>query len=96
MDNRQKQSAEYQDLVIRLERLEIAVKATNKLLEGNGKDGLIDRVSALEKISIADSVRLHMNEDAEKERRAFWRSVKIAVITLLLSNIGTLLVTLLK
>lgn len=71
-----------------------------KIIKGNGKMGLVERMSCAER-DVRDA-RLDINElvaaakERDRQRAEFWRKVWLAVIVLVISNIGVIITILAK
>lgn len=71
-----------------------------KLVKGNGKTGLIDRVSCVEH-NVKDARRdinemIEAAKERDRQRSAFWQKVWLAVVVLIISNIGIIITILAK
>lgn len=121
---------EADSVAVRLSRIEMILERLVKLVEGNGKVGLVDRMGTIEEcfeymtrsnlpvrldmleLSVNDhhrksaeqeaeekeknAMRLQDLREAEKQRKEFWGKVALAVITMILANVGAIVIGLLK
>jgi len=84
----------------RLAVIETTVTRLDKAMHGNGKPGLSDRVQCVEHLvdnHLAEyKEHIQNRNDSEKARREFWNRVVLAIIAMVVSNIGTIIFALFK
>lgn len=78
-----------------------------RLVEGNGKIGLveqanknatrIDTLSASLDVHLDEHKKLHeLNSAAEKERKEFWNKITVGAVLLMLTNIGAIITSIIE
>lgn len=88
------------EMQLALQNLEKDVQEILRMLKGNGKVGLMDRVSAIENDMQVLRER-HKNEDRRKDieeqsRKEFWQKIAAGIILMVVSNIGLILTVVYK
>ncbi len=88
------------EMQIALDNLEKDVQEILKILKGNGKVGLVERVNMIE-INVSHINERHARNDARREedqkaKREFWQKLSFWAITTILTNVGLIITIIIK
>ncbi len=74
---------------------EVSIELT-KAIKGNGKPGLLDRVSVIENCIAHDKEQKEEHEKVKDKRQEFSSKLILILITMVVSNVGVLLFSIFK